>query len=143
MKIRAIFITIALFVASAAFAQQQQQQKTPEQQAKEFREALDKRIDDLTLQLKLEDWQIFYIDSIYTHDYTEMQKEQQKLVESRVENPNLYVNVSDKWMERMYQSMKKVLTPEQWAKFNKSGAAVRKKERDKRAGIVTDSKKKK
>lgn len=144
MKIRAIFIASALFVCSVAFAQQQSQQpKTPEEQEKEFREMLEKTMEEITRQLKLEDWQEFYVDSIYTHDLNALRAEQKELAASRVENPDLYMKVSDKWTEKIYQSVRRYLTPEQWEKYNKIGAAKAKMDRDRRAGIVTKKKKKK
>ena len=82
--------------------------------------------------LDLEYWQVFYVDSIMTHDYTAMRDEMQALSESKVSNRDAYSRVEDKWSEQMYQSFKKVFTEEQWNKYLKSGAQREKKNRDKR-----------
>jgi hypothetical protein len=39
----------------------------------------------------------------------------------------------DRWMESTYNAFNKFLTPEQWEKYLKNGAAREKKARDKRA----------
>ena len=127
-----IIIIVALFLLPAAgFAQQQP--KSEEEREKEFYEAIEKQVDRLTTMLNLEDWQIFYVDSILTHDYKAMQTEVMELSKAKVSNTDIYYDVQDKWMEQIYQSFHKVLDEEQWAKYEKSGAARDKKARDKRA----------
>lgn len=113
-----------------AFAQEA---KTPEQKEKEFFEAIDQQIERLTDQLKLEDWQVFYVDSILVHDYTALQEDYKAMGQSRISNTDLYQEVQDKWMEQIYCSFNKIFNEEQWAKYLKSGAARDKKARDKRA----------
>ena len=61
-----------------------------------------------------------------------MQEELEELRRTKVSNSDLYYRVQDKWMERIYQAIHKILTPEQWARFNKNGNGRDKKERDKR-----------
>lgn len=130
MKNRIIIIVLAFFFPLIALAQEP---KTPEQEEKEFRETLDKEIDNLSDLLSLNDSQIFYIDSIMTHDFKAMQKEMDSMQKKNITNRDLYLEVNDKWAEKIYMAMKKVLSSEQWAKYNKIGAAKEKKERDKRA----------
>ncbi len=110
-----------------------QENKTPEQREKEFYEAIEKQVERLTTLLELDDAQIFYVDSILTHDYTALQEEYGVLAQSKVSNTDIYYEVQDKWMERVYQSFHKVFDEEQWAKYEKSGAARDKKARDRRA----------
>ena len=69
---------------------------------KEFYESVEREIERLTNSLKLEDWQVFYVDSILTHDYKAM------------------------------QAFQKVFDEDQWTKYLKSGAARDKKTRDKK-----------
>lgn len=127
-----IIIIVALFLLPAAgFAQQQP--KSEEEREKEFYEAIEKQVDRLTTMLNLEDWQIFYADSILTHDYKAMQEEVMELSKAKVSNSDIYFDVQDKWMEQIYQSFHKILDEEQWTKYEKSGAARDKKARDKRA----------
>lgn len=111
-----------------AFAQQ-----SPEEEAKQFREALDKTVDTYTDQFDLEIWQTFYVDSILTHDYEAMREELKTLQAAKMTNQDAYTRVQDKWMEQMYVALQKVFNEEQWAKYLKSGAAREKKARDKRA----------
>ena len=132
MRYKAIkyFVICALsFLPFCAFAQQQ----SPEEAAKQFREALDKTVDNYTDQFDLEIWQTFYVDSILTHDYEAMQAELKALQSAKMTNQDAYTRVQDKWMEQMYNSLQKVFNEEQWDKYLKAGAARDKKARDKRA----------
>ncbi len=109
-----------------------QEQKSPKEREKEFYEAIEAQINQLTEQLELEDWQIFYVDSILTHDYKAMQRDIEAMSAAKYANSDLFYGVQDKWMEQMYQALRKVFDDKQWAKYLKSGAARDKKMRDKR-----------
>ena len=109
-----------------------QEQKSPKEREKEFYEAIEAQINQLTEQLELEDWQIFYLDSILTHDYKAMQRDIEAMSAAKYANSDLFYGVQDKWMEQMYQALRKVFDDKQWAKYLKSGAARDKKLRDKR-----------
>ncbi len=122
-------ITLLLFLPLCLAAQQPM---SPEEQEKQFREAIEAQIEDYTDLLDLEYWQVFYVDSIMSHDYTAMRDEIKSLSDAKVGNSDAYVRVQDKWMEQMFQSFKKVFTEDQWNKYLKSGAQRDKKNRDKR-----------
>ena len=122
-------ITLLLFLPLCLAAQQPM---SPEEQEKQFREAIEAQIEDYTDLLGLEYWQVFYVDSIMSHDYTAMRDEIKSLSDAKVGNSDAYVRVQDKWMEQMFQSFKKVFTEDQWNKYLKSGAQRDKKNRDKR-----------
>lgn len=109
-----------------------QEQKSPKEREKEFYEAIEAQINQLTEQLELEDWQIFYVDSILTHDYKAMQRDIEAMSAAKYANSDLFYGVQDKWMEQMYQALRKVFDDKQWTKYLKSGAARDKKLRDKR-----------
>ena len=109
-----------------------QDQKTPEQREKEFYEAIEQQVEKLETQLNLESWQVFYVDSILTHDYKAMQDELTDLRNKKVSNTDMYYEIQDKWQEKMYVAFEKVFDENQWAKYLKSGAARDKKNRDKR-----------
>lgn len=126
----AIIAFAASFQAHPAFAQEH---KTPEQREKEFYEAIEKQVERMEEQLNLEDWQVFYVDSILTHDYKALQDEFALMSAAKMSNSDLFYDVQDKWMEKIYQAMRKVLDDEQWKLYEKSGAARDKKARDKRA----------
>ncbi|MCQ2169894.1 MAG: hypothetical protein MJY51_05655 [Bacteroidales bacterium] len=129
--IKYLFICL-LFVAPASlFAQELSEEEMNRE--KKFRESIDKMVENYENDLKLEDWQVFYVDSILTHDFTALTEELQQMNKAKVENPDLYQMSQDKWMEQMYNAFRKVLDDKQWAKYLKNGASKDKKGRDKRA----------
>ncbi|MBQ6672086.1 MAG: hypothetical protein IJM73_02550 [Spirochaetales bacterium] len=95
-------------------------------------EFIQKEVEKMETSLKLEDWQVFYTDSILTHDYHALQAELDALQDAKVSNADLYTQVSDKWSEQMYNSLQKVFNEQQWEKYLKGGAGRSKKARDKR-----------
>ncbi|MCQ2177801.1 MAG: hypothetical protein MJY42_02820 [Bacteroidales bacterium] len=105
---------------------------------RQFREAIDKQITRMEDILKLEDWQVFYLDSIYTHDYTCLKDELDALQKKGMRNNSAYERARDKWMEQIYQAMHGVLDENQWNKYLKMGEAKNKKDRDKRAAKWTE-----
>lgn len=127
----------SLISIGAAFAQQQQM--SPEEKAKKMDEFIQQQVDKLESSLKLEDWQVFYADSILNHDYRALQEELDDLTDAKVSNADLYTQASDKWAERIYNAMNKILDEEQWAKYLKSGAAREKKARDKRRAKASEA----
>jgi hypothetical protein len=125
-----VFLSLAgvLLCTLAAMAQDPEAQK----REKEFFENLDKQITQMSDQLDLEDWQIFYADSILTHDYQAMQQELTELQKKKVSNTDIYNEVVYRWQDQIDESLQKVFSDEQWAKYQKNGAARAKKARDKR-----------
>ena len=104
-----------------------------EEELKQLREAVDRQVDNYTNLLKLEDWQVFYLDSILTHDFDAMRLELKDLRDAKISNSDAYSRAQDKWAEQIYNSLQSVFNEEQWAKYLKTGAARDKKARDKRA----------
>lgn len=121
-----LLLSIGSFVAFA----QNEDGKTDEERLYEL---VEEQVEKMTENLGLDPAQEFYVDSIMLHDYTELQAELNTMSKSRVSNADLYVQVQDKWMEKMYREFEKLFTPEQWDKYLKSGALRDKKARDKRA----------
>lgn len=130
-RMERIFLRIMLVCAMVlgfalnGSAQEEQKEKTPEQYASAEAE----RLGNL---LKLEYWQVFYVDSTLQHDYAALKKEIEDLRAAKVENADLYRSVQDKWMEKIDSSFQKYFTKEQWDKYLKSGAAKNQKNRAKR-----------
>ena len=122
-------ILAALLLSVCAFAQTPQDKAAME---KEFRENLDKEIERLAELLELDDWQVFYMDSILTHNSYAKKDEMMEMNDKKVSNADAYTRVNDKWSEATYVAFKKIFTEEQWEKYNKTGAAKAKKARDKR-----------
>ena len=121
-------LLLALALSVPAFAQEQE----PQDQEKKLRESIEASLEKYEKTLELEYWQVFYLDSIMTHDYGAMMKELESKSKAKVENSDIYIQVQDKWNEQMYNSFRKVLNEEQWNKYLKQGAAREKKARDKR-----------
>lgn len=107
--------------------------QSEEEELKQLREAVDRQVDNYTNILKLEDWQVFYLDSILTHDFDAMRLELKELRDAKISNADAYTRAQDKWAEQIYNSLQGVFNEEQWAKYLKTGAARDKKARDKRA----------
>lgn len=126
-KILFALLSMLFFVSVNAYAQEQGEQKQPTPEEMAAKEA--DRLADL---LKLEYWQVFYVDSTLQHDYAAWQEEVKKLQAARVDNYDLYTITSDKWMEQIDRTYKKLFTPQQWAAYLKSGAAKQQKAREKR-----------
>jgi hypothetical protein len=110
-----------------------QQPQSEEEELKQMREMIDRTVDNYTSLLDLDDWQIFYVDSILTHDYEAMRQEVKGMRDAKMTNTEGYQRVQDKWAEQVYNAFQKVFNEEQWAKYLKTGAARDKKSRDKRA----------
>ena len=127
LRIAAIAALVALALPLAA------QEQTAEQQEKALYDMIQTQIDNMEKALDLEDWQIFYVDSILTHDYRAMQAELIGLRNSKISSQDRYYRVQDKWNEQIYNAIHGVLDEPQWQKYLKSGAAREKKNRDKRA----------
>ncbi|MBP5172523.1 MAG: hypothetical protein J6037_02310 [Bacteroidales bacterium] len=132
MKLFRILISLVLVIAMSAFSARAQEPKTPEQQEKELREAIDKEIDKYIRTLDIDMAQEFYLDSILTHDYFAMRDEIMEKSRAKVNNMDVYQAIQDKWAERIYVAFRKVLDDEQWEKYLKGGAGREKKARDKR-----------
>ena len=115
--------------------------QTPEQQEKQMLEFVDKEVQRLSTMLELEYWQEFYVDSTLTHDLIAMSAELDNMQKAKVENRDLYVTVQDKWMQQIDNSYKRFFTPEQWAKYWKSGGKRAQEARDKRNNKNTKKKK--
>lgn len=130
MSKRLILFLVA--VSLPVFAHAQNQDADLQKKEKEFFENLDKQVNQMASMLELEDWQVFYVDSILTHDYKAMQEELTALQRKKVSNADMYSEVAYKWQDKIDDAFHKVFNEEQWKKYQKSGAARSKKARDKK-----------
>ena len=101
---------------------------------------IEKETDRLTSMLSLEDWQVFYVDSILSYNTAQMEFELEMLREQKVSNANLYIDIRDKWGQNTYNAYKKFFSKEQWKKYLKTGALKEQKEREKRRNEAEKSK---
>ena len=122
-----IFVAVLALAASAGLYAQEQ--KEPD-----FYELAEKETERLQRVVKLEEWQVFYVDSILVHDYMAMNDDLQRLQADKISNSSIYQSVQDKWFDRIDAAFRKFFTDEQWALYLKQGAAKAQKARAKRAG---------
>lgn len=131
MKLKFIFIFLFAALSLSCFEAYAQDQENDD--AKQIEEYIQASLEQLERTLKLESWQVFYLDSILTHDYAGLAAELKQMQASKVSNTELYSQTQDKWAEQIYNSFQGVLNEDQWNKYLKSGASREKKARDKRA----------
>ena len=130
--IRSIVLCTFLFCGFSMSLSAQEKSADEKKAEKDFHDSVEREIDRLTHLLDLEDWQIFYVDSIMNHDYKAMQAEMKELQQRKVSNTDMYYDIQYKWQDKIYEAYEKVFNEEQWAKYLKNGAARDKKNRDKR-----------
>ena len=128
MKLYKVVFSLLFFLMSASVMSAQQQ---PPQQPDVYEQA-EQEADRLQRLLELEDWQTFYVDSTLKHDLPAIMAEYEKLQAAKVSNSSLYMDVRDKWMERIDSTYRTIFTDEQWAAYLKTGAAREQKARAKR-----------
>ena len=126
-RLAAIIIFTSLTLTCFAQQQGQQQQKelnVPEQAEKEAA-----RLESL---LKLEDWQVFKVDSMLNVNLEGFKEEMEVLKRSGAQNQSSYYSINDKWAEKMDSAYMKIFKPDQWTKYQKNGAARAKRDRERR-----------
>lgn len=123
------YILLLMLLPLGLFAQEMPE--NPEEAARQLYESIQHQVDRYTDTYKLDEVQIFFIDSIFVHNYTAMQEELDALTKAKVGNMDLYYNVRDRWDEATYQAVLKVLDEKQTAKYLKTMRSE-KKARDKR-----------
>lgn len=125
--------TYCLGLLAAALLAAPMVAQTPDEQEKKLYNWVQGEVDRYETTLDLEYWQVFYVDSILTHNYGELNRELTQLSRAKVSNSDIFIQTQDKWEECTYEAFHKVLNDEQWEKYLKTGAARDKKARDKRA----------
>ncbi|MBE6245938.1 MAG: hypothetical protein E7110_00785 [Bacteroidales bacterium] len=101
----------ALLCCNAGFAQEQPQ-KSPEEQAIEEANRLEK-------ELKLTATQTFYVDSILRHNFELMYADIENLKDRGSQDVDTYRAVSDKWIQKVIDALKPVLDEQQHIKYLK------------------------
>lgn len=125
-------LVAALFISLTGMAQEGQKQPTQE-------EIIQQEVERLERCLKLEDWQVFYVDSTLRYNHTHMMEEVEILRRSRVENSDLYFAVQDKWMIETEKSYRKYFTEKQWEEYLDTGGEKIIREREKRQKKVLEA----
>ncbi len=122
-----LFIALALFAVATPLRAQNNDEKP-----KTIPEIASERADELMKYLKLEDYQVFQIDSTMCHDLQAMQDEVNRMQKAGVSNPDFYEAVIDSWYNATDSTFQHIFTPEQWTRYLKSTYGKAKKHRDKR-----------
>lgn len=123
--------TIALVAAMTASFNAAAQQQNPEMP--DPLELAAKMADQLERDLDLDMVQVFKVDTLFQHAYTEYYAEVEKLSKAGVPaTSGQYQMVSDKWGDYIDKQIEKIVSEEQWAKYMKTSAGSNKKRRDKR-----------
>ena len=120
-----LFAVALLFTAAPCALAQEQQEPDIDQ-------VIQNQLDNLTKMFKLDEVQVFFVDSILNYNYPAMLAEVQEVRKIGASNSDTYQIVSDKWMDATDTALEKVFTKEQWAKYMKSSFGKEKKRRDKR-----------
>ncbi len=129
-KYCSLVFVLAAFAAISVNPQQtlaQEPQKGPD-----IAEMAAKKAEELERTLKLEYWQVFYVDSTLQHDYLAMQTEMEKFQKAKVSNVSMYMDVQDRWMETIDSTFRTIFNEDQWKAYLKSGAEKQQKARAKR-----------
>ena len=125
IALSAIILLFSMIFPASLSAQQKDDEQDVAMHAAEEAEKLQR-------SLKLEDWQVFYVDSTLQHDLGAIVAEFEKLQASKVTNVSLYQGVQDKWRAQIDATYKKIFTEEQWAAYMRGGAGKAQKARAKR-----------
>lgn len=110
---------------------------TPAALAQETQEPdLDKiiatQLDNLTRTFKLDDVQVFFVDSILQYNFRAMNDEFEQTRRTGASNNETFQIISDKWMAATDEAFERFFTEEQWKKYMKSSYGKEKIRRDKR-----------
>lgn len=131
MKLRVLTL-VSIFLSLSTTLSAQNGRPSPAEMEKQLYEYVEKEVNKYESILNLKGWQVFYADSILTHNLKAMQAEYNDYADRKVGNADLYQKVADKWNEKTFVAMRAILNDQQWAKYLKTGAGKEKKARDKR-----------
>lgn len=124
-------LTAAIFgVLMLTAAAPQASAQEPEQP--NIDEIIANQLENLERMFKLDDVQIFFVDSILQANFPAMMEEFENTQKAGAANAETFQLLSDKWMDRTDRAFEKVFTPEQWTRYMKSTYGKEKKKRDKR-----------
>ncbi|MBR0223153.1 MAG: hypothetical protein IJL93_02645 [Bacteroidales bacterium] len=119
-----LFASLLPVTAPRLFAQEPQQP--------DINQIINSQLENLNRSFKLDEVQLFFVDSILQYNYPAMMEEFERTKKTGASNEETYQIISDKWMAATDEALEKVFTPEQWGKYLKSTFGKEKKRRDKR-----------
>jgi hypothetical protein len=121
-----ILMAVVLSLAAAPCAHAQEQQEP------DIDQVIQNQLDNLTKMFKLDEVQVFFVDSILQYNFHALSDEFAATRKTGASNGETYQAISDKWMAATDEAFERFFTPEQWAKYMKSSYGKEKKKRDKR-----------
>lgn len=119
-----LFAATLLLCAPLAQAQEPQQPNVDE--------IIAKQVDNLTRTFKLDEVQVFFVDSVLQYNYNAMNDAFVEAKKTGASNADTYQAISDQWMDATDQAFERIFTEEQWKKYLKSTYGKEKQRRDKR-----------
>lgn len=90
------------------------------------------QLDNLTRTFKLDDVQVFFVDSILQYNFRAMNDEFEQTRRTGASNNETFQIISDKWMAATDEAFERFFTEDQWKKYMKSSYGKEKIRRDKR-----------
>jgi hypothetical protein len=90
------------------------------------------QLDNLTRTFKLDEVQVFFVDSILQYNFRAMNDEFEQTRRTGASNNETFQIISDKWMAATDEAFERFFTEEQWKKYMKSSYGKEKIRRDKR-----------
>ena len=103
-----------------------------EAQEPDMDKIINNQLDNLTRSFKLDEVQVFFVDSILQHNYPAMMAEMEQTRKTGASNSDTFQAISDKWMDATDQAFQRFFTEDQWKRYMKSNFGREKMRRDKR-----------
>ena len=122
-----VILAAVLLLASASVSRAQNNNQEPDMD-----QIINTQLENLTRMFKLDDVQVFFVDSILQYNFPAMNEEFDQTRKTGASNQDTYQAISDKWMAATDDAFQKIFTEEQWQKYMKSSYGKEKKRRDKR-----------
>lgn len=119
-----LFAASLLLSSPAALAQ--------EPQEPDLDKIIATQLDNLTRTFKLDDVQVFFVDSILQYNFRAMNDEFEQTRRTGASNNETFQIISDKWMAATDEAFERFFTEDQWKKYMKSSYGKEKIRRDKR-----------
>ncbi len=111
INLKITLISFLLFLTIFTFAQDPNQvQKTPVEIASE-------QADRLLRELKLNDYQLFMVDSVLQTNIAGVMDEFERMRKGGMQNPESYRDVQKKWQTKTEDAFEKLLTIEQFDRY--------------------------
>lgn len=106
--------------------------RAQEPQQPDIDQIIANQIDNLTRTFKLDEVQVFFVDSILQYNYHAMSEAFEEARKTGASNADTYQAISDQWMQATDEAFQRFFTKDQWNKYMKSSYGKEKQRREKR-----------